>query len=205
MSLRWRICPKNGGIPSISMSLTGGATSFRRHRPVAGCSLHRLFPVSASHSIRAPRCSGSRKGCRDLSHRENAREQHSRPASLFTEDGTALAFGTPGGDQQDQWQLALFLRLAHHERNLQAALDMPLFHTTHFPASFHPRPETAGSHHGGRELRHRYARKAPKQGHSVEVADEWTIGRLTVAARDPGGLMRAGATPRLMQAYAAGR
>jgi len=43
------------------------------------------------------------------------------------------------------------------------------------------------------------------QGHSVEVADEWTIGRLTVAARDADGLLRAGATPRLMQAYAAGR
>jgi len=40
---------------------------------------------------------------------------------------------------------------------------------------------------------------------SVDVADAWTCGRLTVAARDPGGLLRAGASPRLMQAYAAGR
>ena len=43
------------------------------------------------------------------------------------------------------------------------------------------------------------------RGHHVEVADPWTVGRLTAAARDPDGLMRAGATPRLMQAYAIGR
>lgn len=127
------------------------------------------------------------------------------PSIAFHENGTALAFGTPGGDQQDQWQLALFLRLAHHERNLQAALDMPLFHTTHFPASFHPRQRQPGHIMAEESFGTDAMATLRNQGHSVEVADEWTIGRLTVAARDPGGLLRAGATPRLMQAYAAGR
>ncbi|MCR9061261.1 MAG: gamma-glutamyltransferase family protein [Rhodobacteraceae bacterium] len=127
------------------------------------------------------------------------------PSIAFHEDGTALAFGTPGGDQQDQWQLALFLRLVHHEGNLQAALDMPLFHTTHFPASFHPRQRQPGHIMAEESFGADTLASLRKQGHSVEVADAWTIGRLTAAARDLGGLLRAGATPRLMQAYAAGR
>ncbi|MEO1114111.1 MAG: gamma-glutamyltransferase family protein [Pseudomonadota bacterium] len=127
------------------------------------------------------------------------------PSIAFHEDGTALSFGTPGGDQQDQWQLVLFLRLAHHQRNLQAALDMPLFHTTHFPASFHPRQRQPGHIMAEESFGPDTLASLRNQGHSVEVADEWTIGRLTVAARDPEGLLRAGATPRLMQAYAAGR
>ena len=127
------------------------------------------------------------------------------PSIAFHEDGTALSFGTPGGDQQDQWQLVLFLRLAHHQQNLQAALDMPLFHTTHFPASFHPRQRQPGHIMAEESFGAGTLASLRNQGHSVEVADEWTIGRLTVAARDPQGLLRAGATPRLMQAYAAGR
>jgi len=127
------------------------------------------------------------------------------PSIAFHEDGTALSFGTPGGDQQDQWQLVLFLRLAHHERNLQAALDMPLFHTTHFPASFHPRQRQPGHIMAEESFGADTLSSLRTRGHSVEVADEWTIGRLTVAARDQKGLLRAGATPRLMQAYAAGR
>ena len=43
------------------------------------------------------------------------------------------------------------------------------------------------------------------RGHALDVAPAWTIGRLTAARRDPNGLLRAAATPRLMQAYAAGR
>ena len=43
------------------------------------------------------------------------------------------------------------------------------------------------------------------RGHKVIVADPWTVGRLTAALREPNGLLRAAATPRLMQAYAVGR
>jgi gamma-glutamyltranspeptidase/glutathione hydrolase len=44
-----------------------------------------------------------------------------------------------------------------------------------------------------------------RRGHKVTVADPWSVGRLTAARRDADGLMRAAATPRLMQAYAVGR
>jgi gamma-glutamyltranspeptidase/glutathione hydrolase len=43
------------------------------------------------------------------------------------------------------------------------------------------------------------------RGHDVEVAPEWTVGRLVAASRDRDGLLHGAATPRLMQAYAVGR
>ena len=49
-----------------------------------------------------------------------------------------LAFGTPGGDQQDQWQLVLLLHHLVGGLDLQAAIDAPTLHSTPFPSSFHP-------------------------------------------------------------------
>ena len=43
------------------------------------------------------------------------------------------------------------------------------------------------------------------RGHDLEVVPAWTISRLVAASRDKDGLLHAAATPRLMQAYAAGR
>ena len=127
------------------------------------------------------------------------------PSMALAPDGTRLAYGTPGGDQQDQWQLILLLRLAHGERDLQAAIDAPLFHSAHAQASFWPRGlrpahlmvEPAFGEAVIADLRAR--------GHEVEVSEPWAVGRLTAAARSPRGLIRAAATPRLMQAYAIGR
>ena len=39
-----------------------------------------------------------------------------------------LAFGTPGGDQQDQWSLAFFLNHVVFGMNLQEAIDFPRVH-----------------------------------------------------------------------------
>src|SRR5213078_4438524 len=58
-----------------------------------------------------------------------------------------LAFGTPGGDQQDQWTLEFFLAHAVFGRDLQAAIDAPMFHTTHFPSSFAPHDSHPGRLH----------------------------------------------------------
>ncbi|MEM7722714.1 MAG: gamma-glutamyltransferase, partial [Pseudomonadota bacterium] len=116
-----------------------------------------------------------------------------------------LAFGTPGGDQQDQWQLIYLLRLIHGGMNLQEGIDAPLFHTAHFQSSFYPR----GARPGHLMLEPAFGPDViatlRAKGHDVEVAEPWTVGRLTAASRSPDGLLRAAATPRLMQAYAIGR
>jgi gamma-glutamyltranspeptidase / glutathione hydrolase len=54
-----------------------------------------------------------------------------------------LAWGTPGGDQQE-WSTQFFLRHVHARMNLQEAIDAPAWHSEHFPASFWPRAARPG-------------------------------------------------------------
>src|SRR5262249_61539621 len=60
-----------------------------------------------------------------------------------------MVWGTPGGDQQDQWNCQMFLRHASRtsskpRMNLQQAIDAPAWHIEHFPLSFWPRTARPG-------------------------------------------------------------
>ena len=126
-------------------------------------------------------------------------------ASLATIDGRpALAFGTPGGDYQDQWSLTFFLRHLHHGLNLQQAIDSPMFHTDHMPSSFWPRAADLGSLSLEARVAPETLQALRRCGHRVTLVDPWSLGRLSAARRDR-GMLRAAANPRFMQGYAAGR
>lgn len=127
------------------------------------------------------------------------------PSMARRPDGRRLAFGTPGGDQQDQWQLIYLLRLVHASGNLQRAIDAPLFHTAHFQGSFYPRAANPGHLMIEPAFGDAVISELRARGHKIELAKDWTIGRLTAAEHAPDGILRAAATPRLMQAYAVGR
>ncbi|WP_299741447.1 gamma-glutamyltransferase family protein [uncultured Tateyamaria sp.] len=134
----------------------------------------------------------------------------SRPRTTLTpsyaeKDGVQLVFGTPGGDQQDQWQLIWFLRFVHFGMGLQECMDQPLFHSMHFQGSFFPREVKTGEMMIERNVGYDVIDDLRTRGHKVTVAEPWTVGRLTAALRQPDGTLRAAATPRLMQAYAVGR
>ena len=126
--------------------------------------------------------------------------------SLALRDGEpVLAFGTPGGDQQDQWQLCFWLA-RRAGLDLQAAIDSPAWHSTSFPSSFAPREwEPAGlvveSRIGDAAIETLGVR-----GHRVHDAGPWALGRLSAVGRDRGtGLLSAAANPRGAQGYAVGR
>jgi len=126
--------------------------------------------------------------------------------SLALRDGKPyMVFGSPGGDQQEQWQLQLFLRHVHHGLTLQEAIEQPMFHTAHFPSSFYPRERKPGHLLAEENFGPEVLAELRRRGHDLEEAPAWTVGRLVAASRDPDGLLHAAATPRLMQAYAAGR
>lgn len=127
------------------------------------------------------------------------------PTLAMRDDGSSLICGTPGGDQQDQWQLILLLRHIHHGLDLQQSIDAPLFHSVHFPASFYPREALLGTAVIEESCGARLIAELRRRGHKVKVAPAWSAGRLTAAARGADGILRAAATPRLMQAYAVGR
>lgn len=125
--------------------------------------------------------------------------------TLVTRDGEPyLAIGTPGGDQQEQWTLSVFLRLVHHRMTLQQAIDAPMFQSRHLVQSFHPRTFDPG--HLVIEDRFPTATRTALEarGHLLTVEGPWALGRVCAVGRW-GGFLRAAATPRLMQAYAAGR
>jgi gamma-glutamyltranspeptidase / glutathione hydrolase len=117
-----------------------------------------------------------------------------------------LAFGTPGGDQQDQWSLNFFLSHVHFGLNLQEAIDAPNFHTEHFPSSFYPRTEAPGRIVVEDRLGPEVVAGLRARGHDVEVVDGWSLGRISAVSRDAtDGSLRGAANPRGMQGYAVGR
>jgi gamma-glutamyltranspeptidase / glutathione hydrolase len=115
-----------------------------------------------------------------------------------------MAFGTPGGEQQDQWQSIFFLRMVHHGMGIQEAIDAPSFHTEHWPSSFWPRIARPGK----LVLEGRFGPDAFEalldRGHKAELGPDWSEGRLS-AARIEGDRLLAGANARGMQGYAVGR
>jgi gamma-glutamyltranspeptidase/glutathione hydrolase len=127
--------------------------------------------------------------------------------SLALRDGEpTLAFGTPGGDQQDQWSLEFFLAHAVFGHDLQAAIDAPMFHTAHFPSSFAPHDSDPGSLHIEPRVEAAVLADLRRRGHDVVETDPWSLGRLCAVGRDSSsGMLSAGANPRGGQGYAAGR
>jgi len=116
------------------------------------------------------------------------------------------AVGTPGGDQQDQWQLVFLLRLLAGGQELQQAIDAPMFHTNSFPSSFYPREMTPGDLVVEDRLGRDVIDALAARGHDVVRAGDWMLGRLCGVSRDPEtGLLSAGANPRANQGYAVGR
>ncbi|MFD3381530.1 MULTISPECIES: gamma-glutamyltransferase family protein [unclassified Streptomyces] len=132
--------------------------------------------------------------------------------SLALRDGVpVMAFGTPGGDQQDQWQLHFFLAVALRAEvrgglDLQGAIDAPNWHNDSFPGSFYPRGMRPGSVTVESRTDPEVVEELRRRGHDVQVGDAWSEGRLCAVARDPRtGVLSAAANPRGMQGYAVGR
>jgi gamma-glutamyltranspeptidase / glutathione hydrolase len=126
------------------------------------------------------------------------------PTLVLSGGDPCLAFGTPGGDQQDQWTLGFFLNHVHFGMNLQQAIDFPAFHSAHFPSSFYPRD----AHPGRLDVESRIGDEAVaelrRRGHDVQVQPSWSLGRISAVARR-GDMLYAAANPRGMQGYAVGR
>jgi gamma-glutamyltranspeptidase/glutathione hydrolase len=126
------------------------------------------------------------------------------PTMALRDGEPYLAWGTPGGDQQDQWIPQFFLRHVHAGLNLQESIDAPAWHTEHFPSSFWPRAARPGVLVVESRVPESTVAELRRRGHIVEVGPAWSEGRLVAAARDRDRL-KAAANPRGMQAYAAGR
>jgi gamma-glutamyltranspeptidase/glutathione hydrolase len=134
--------------------------------------------------------------------RPGTRPRTTLTPTLVTRDGDGfLAIGTPGGDQQDQWPLTVFLRHILHRHGLQRAIDAPMFHSKHWPGSFYPREYELGR----LLIEDRYdpsvLASLRHKGHKLSVQESWSLGRVCAVERND-GLLYGAATPRHAQSYA---
>ncbi|WP_432520565.1 gamma-glutamyltransferase family protein [Kineococcus sp. SYSU DK006] len=127
--------------------------------------------------------------------------------TLLLRDGVPVeALGTPGGDQQDQWQLLYLLRTLVGGYEPQQAIDAPALHTTSMPGSFWPRTWTPGGAVVEDRIGEEVIAGLVERGHVVTRSGPWALGRLSCAGRDPRtGVLHAAANSRGAQGYAVGR
>ncbi|MBG6084931.1 gamma-glutamyltransferase family protein [Zhihengliuella flava] len=127
--------------------------------------------------------------------------------TLVLRGGTPImALGTPGGDQQDQWQLPVLLRVLIGGYTPQQAIDAPTLHTTHLHSSFFPREFTPRGAVVEDRLGEDVLADLTARGHELTRAGDWALGRLSVVTRDPAtGVLGAAANSRGEQGYAVGR
>lgn len=127
------------------------------------------------------------------------------PTLVLRDNAPWLGFGTPGGDQQDQWSLIFFLRRLHARLDLQSAIEMPAFHSTHFHSSFYPRSIGLDQVHLEGRFSDVVIADLRRRGHDVRLHPDWSLGRVCAVESGSDGQLRAGADPRQHQAYAVGR
>ena len=127
------------------------------------------------------------------------------PTLVASDDRPLMAFGTPGGDQQDQWTLQFFLNFIEFGMNVQAAIDAPTFHSSHFPSSFYPRDSHPGRLHLESRIPPQTVRELRRRGHKIVMEEDWSNGRVTAVHYNwQSKVMSAAASSRYQTAYALG-
>ena len=118
------------------------------------------------------------------SDRPNALQPRKRPRAtltptMVTRDGAPfMAFGTPGGDSQEQWTLQFFLNHIDFGMNLQEALDAPTLHSVHFPSSFYPRAAFPARVVAESRIPTGVLDELRRRGHEVELVGDWANGKV---------------------------
>ncbi len=97
--------------------------------------------------------------------------------SLVMRDGNpCMVFGTPGGDQQDQWTLQFFLAVADFGLEVQDAIEAPRFSTSHFPTSFYPHNSVPGLLRVEERIPQEIRAELTARGHRLQVNPAWSEG-----------------------------
>ncbi|UEC01692.1 gamma-glutamyltransferase family protein [Burkholderia vietnamiensis] len=182
----------------VSATPSGGWLSSSPAIPALGFSISTRLQLSWLDEFVPNRLAPGKRPCTTLS-----------PGLVLRRGQPYMVFGTPGGDQQDQWTLGFFLRHIVHGMNLQEAIEAPAWHIEHFPSSFWPHALRSNR----LVLESRFSQETihalRAAGHEVVVGGDWSEGRISACTqvRDRNGklLLKAAANPRGAQGYAVGR
>ena len=114
---------------------------------------------------------------------------------LVLRDGEPwLAYGTPGGDGQEQWAIHALLRHVDRGLDLQAAIDAPEWSTDHLISSFYPRGVELRSLSVEARFGDDVIADLRRRGHDVTVVGPWELGRVSAVKREGGQLVAAATT-----------
>ena len=128
------------------------------------------------------------------------------PGIAFKNGKPWIAFGSPGGDCQDQWALQFFINAADFDMDLQEAADKPSFHTNHFINSFYPKNAVIGAVYVESDIGMDELLKLQKKGHTLHMLAPNSNGMINAAGYNPDtGAIEGAASSKLDgQGYAAG-
>ncbi|SMC20298.1 gamma-glutamyltranspeptidase / glutathione hydrolase [Desulfacinum hydrothermale DSM 13146] len=118
------------------------------------------------------------------------------PSLAFRNGRPWMAFGTMGGDQQDQWTLQFFLNRTVFGMDIQEALETPKVCSDHFPGTFHPHEAQPGTLRMECRIPEATRKELEARGHLIQVTEPWILGFICAVAREDAGLLEAGADPR---------
>jgi gamma-glutamyltranspeptidase/glutathione hydrolase len=127
--------------------------------------------------------------------------------TLVTQQGGRpyLAFSTPGGDNQDQSLIQLFLDVVEFGMNAQAAVEAPRLQTRHLVSSFDNHAWVRGDLLLDERIPQNVMQDLAARGNRVGIRSRWASGAAPVMVRVlPDGVIEAGADPygyRVAHAY----
>jgi len=117
--------------------------------------------------------------------------------ALVTRNGQPMiALSTPGGDNQDQALLQMFLNVVEFGMNAQQAVEAPRFETRHLVSSFDNHAMNPGELALDERIPAATASELSGRGHIVQSHSRWASGARPVLVRvTPQGVIEAGADP----------
>ncbi|MGE0719679.1 MAG: gamma-glutamyltransferase, partial [Alphaproteobacteria bacterium] len=94
------------------------------------------------------------------------------------------------------WQVQFLLNLLVFGMTIPEAMEAPKLSSEHFPGFFAPHDRFPNRVRIEPRVGAATLADLAARGHDVEVAADWSEGYLLAAAREPSGLLEAGADPR---------
>lgn len=124
--------------------------------------------------------------------------------SLALKDGEPfLAWGTPGGDIQDQVNLQVLLNIVDFGMDIQEAVEAPIFQILDFPPSFYPRRTMPGTTTFEDRMPAGVIEALSAMGHTMRPVGQWALGDATAVRVDrKRGVLFGAAGPRRDKSYA---
>lgn len=119
------------------------------------------------------------------------------PTLVLRNGAPCMVFGTPGGDQQDQWTLQFFLNVVEFGMSVQDAIEAPRFSSAHFPSSFYPHNAIPGLLRVEGRISAEVQQELAARGHKIEAKEDWSEGDVLGICVDlERGVLHGGADPR---------